>query len=325
MATPGTHSNYFAELSNPGALSVLVPNMGSMTELSYYAAQSRMTEPGCRAELLTGLPGDIAELRRVVSGLVIHYRADKPMEKGVPAERMREIDTRYAETMLGRLAELADGPLSTPRSATERLVGCCRDFTVLYVSALRARGIPARARVGFATYFVADYAIDHEVAEVWDTDQARWRLIDAEIDEGHTSPAGTRVDPLDLTPDQFVLAGAAWQQCRRVLADPTSFVVDPGLDVPETRGWPQIAHDLVQDLAALNSTEMLLWDGWGWGDGRRFTDAEHELLDRVAAVTTAGDGEDARKLYENETSLRVPDTVTSADPLGGPDRHIAWR
>ncbi|WP_024800449.1 transglutaminase-like domain-containing protein [Nocardia sp. BMG51109] len=296
-----------------------------MTDLMYYTAQSRMTDPGCRAELLAGLPDDIAEIRRVVSGLVVHYRADKPLEQGVPAERMREIDTRYAETMLGRLAELADGPLSKPRSTTQRLVGCCRDFTVLYVSALRAHGIPARARVGFATYFVADYAVDHEVAEVWDADQERWRLIDAQIDEGHAGPDGTRVDPLDLTLDQFVPAGAAWQRCRAGIADPASFVVDPALDIPETRGRPQIAHDLVQDLAALNSTEMLLWDDWGWGDDKLFTDAEHELLDRVAAVTTVGDSEEIHGLYDSEPPLRVPDIVTTADPLGGPLRHIAWR
>jgi hypothetical protein len=284
-----------------------------------------MTDPGCWAELLAGLPGDIAETRQVVSGLVIHYRADKPLEEGVPTERMREIDTRYAETMLGRLAELADGPLNKPRSTTQRLVGCCRDFTVLFVSALRARGVPARARVGFATYFVTDFAVDHEVTEVWDARQARWLLIDAQVGEGHSSPDGTCIDPLDLKPDQFVPAGAAWQQCRAGLADPARFVVDPGLDIPETRGWPQIAHNLVHDLAALNNTEMLLWDEWGWGDGRQFTDAEHQLLDRVAAATTADASEDARRLYESEASLRVPDTVTSYDPLGGPPRHIAWR
>jgi hypothetical protein len=262
----------------------------------------------------------------VVSGLVIHYRAENPVEQGVPEERLREIDTRYAEAMLGRLVELADGPLAAPRAPTERLVGCCRDFTVLFVSALRARGIPARARVGFATYFFPGYGIDHEVAEVWDADEGRWRLIDAEIGDDHPAPDGTHVAALDLTRDQFVIAGDAWRRCRAGSADPETFVVDPGLPIPETRGWPQIAHDTVQDLAALNRTEMLLWDAWGWGRADPpFTEAELTLLDRTAETTTSGDGEAARKLYEGEPTLRVPDTVFSADPLGGPPREVAWR
>ncbi|UGT62575.1 transglutaminase-like domain-containing protein [Nocardia asteroides] len=296
-----------------------------MTDLSHYSTQSRVTDPGARSALLAGLTGDFAQLRRTVSGLVIHYRADSPLAKGVPAQRMREIDTRYIETMLSRLAELAGGSLDEPRRPAQRLVGCCRDFTVLYVAALRARGIPARARVGFATYFVADYAVDHEVAEVWDADRARWRLVDPELDDGHTGPDGTRIDPLDLIPDQFVPAGAAWQLCRTGNADPARFVVDPGLDIPETHGMPQIAHNLVHDLAALNCAEMLLWDEWGWGENRSLTDSEQELLDRVAAVTTGGDSLQARRLYEDEPLLRVPDTVTSVDPLGGPPRTVTWR
>ncbi|MFI6046572.1 transglutaminase domain-containing protein [Nocardia sp. NPDC051321] len=295
-------------------------------DLSYYTLQSRMTEPGRMSHLLADLPDDLAELRRVVAGLVVHYRAENPVENGVPVERLREIDTRYVEAMLARLGELADGPLTTPRSLTERLVGCCRDVTLLFVSLLRAKGIPARARVGFATYFVPGFGIDHEIAEVWDASERRWRRVDAELADDHTRPDGISIDPLDVTTDQFVLAGSAWQQCRAAIADPATFVVDPGLDIPETRGWPQIACDLVHDLATLNRTEMILWDTWGWGDNRTFTDAELALLDHTAAVTdAAGNGTEARKLFESEPTLRVPETVVSGDPLGGPDRAIDWR
>ncbi|MFB8277912.1 transglutaminase-like domain-containing protein [Nocardia colli] len=295
-------------------------------DFSYYTLQSRMTEPGRMSHLVADLPDDLAALRRVVSGLVVHYRAENPVENGVPVERLREIDTRYVEAMLSRLDELTDGPLTTPRPLTERLVGCCRDVTLLFVSLLRAKGIPARARVGFATYFVSGYGIDHEIAEVWDEPEQRWRRVDAELADNYTSPDGISIDPLDLTTNQFVLAGSAWQQCRAGTADPVTFVVDPGLDIPETKGWPQIAYDLVHDLATLNRTEMILWDTWGWGQNRPFTDAELALLDHTAAVTHgAGNGTEARKLYESEPTLRVPETVVSGDPLGGPDRTIAWR
>ncbi|HEY3880664.1 MAG TPA: MBL fold metallo-hydrolase, partial [Trebonia sp.] len=35
------------------------------------------------------------------------------------------------------------------------------------------------------------------------------------------------------------------------------------LDAPELRGWPLLARHVIHDLAALNKTEMLVWDAWG--------------------------------------------------------------
>jgi transglutaminase-like putative cysteine protease len=53
-------------------------------------------------------------------------------------------------------------------------VGCCRDFTVLFFALARHKGVPAREWVGFATYFAAGWAVDHEIAEVWDAAEHRW-------------------------------------------------------------------------------------------------------------------------------------------------------
>jgi hypothetical protein len=58
----------------------------------------------------------------------------------------------------------------------------------------RHHAIPARARVGFATYFVAGLHLDHEVAEVWDAREDRWRLIDAELGDDHVDQSdGVRI------------------------------------------------------------------------------------------------------------------------------------
>jgi hypothetical protein len=58
------------------------------------------------------------------------------------------------------------------------------------------------------------------------------------------------MDPLDVPRDRFLVAGEAWQACRNNEADPETFLVDPGLDIPQTRGWPYLSHNLVHDLAA---------------------------------------------------------------------------
>jgi hypothetical protein len=296
-------------------------------DLAYYADQSGITDPGAMGHRVAGLPRDLAGLQRVARALVIHYRADDPSSHGISEERFTEIDSRYADTMLARLAELDDRPLAELREPKERLVGCCRDFTVLFLTMARALGIPARARVGFATYFVPNFNIDHEVAEVWDADERCWRLIDPELWDDHIDPNdGARVDPLDVPRDRFLVGGTAWQLCRSGQADPETFVVAPELDVPITRSWPYLCHNLVHDLAALNKVEMILWDTWGLMEGE-LSEADYALLDRVADTTAGADPElsELRRLYGDEPGLQVPGTVTSYWPLTGEPRAVALR
>jgi hypothetical protein len=302
--------------------------MSDGNELEWWASQSSLTDPGKLAWLLDDLPTGIDELRAGVHSLVIHYRADRPLETGVPVERLGEIDTRYGERMLSRLVELQPGSLLNPRPPKQRLVGCCRDFTVLLLMAARARQSPARGRVGFARYFVAGLGLDHEVAEVWDRDERRWRLVDAELDEEHVDPTdGSRIDPLDVPRDRFLTAGRAWQSCRAGEAEPETFMVDPSLDLEITRGWPYLQHNLIHDLAALNKAEMLLWDAWGLADERSTEQRDLDLLDRIARVTARPHPAPAelRDLYNSDPRLRVPAGVRSYDPLGGPPREVSLR
>jgi hypothetical protein len=302
--------------------------MSGGNDLQWYASQSALTDPGKLARLLDDLPSGIDELRTAAHGLVIHYRDDRPLEAGVPIERLGEIDSRYGDRMLSRLLELQAGSLRDPRPAQQRLVGCCRDSTVLMLMAARANGIPARGRVGFARYFVAGLGLDHEVAEVWDQDERRWRLVDAERDEDHVDPTdGSRIDPLDVPRDRFLVAGRAWQSCRVGDADPETFMVDPSLDLDITRGWPYLQHNLIHDLAALNKAEMLLWDAWGLADERSTEQHELELLDRIAGVTASPNPAPSklRELYNCDPRLRVPVSVRSDDPLGGPPRDVSLR
>ena len=195
-------------------------------------------------------------------------------------------------------------------------MGCCRDFTVLFLAIAREHGVPARARVGFATYFAPGWHIDHVVAEVWDAGQQQWRLVDAELADDHVDRAdGTRVDPEDLAASQFVTGPAAWLACRSGRADPARFVVDPGLDIPATRGWPYLRHNLIHDLAALAGHEMVLWDNWGWTD----PDAELHagqlaVLDELAAVTSACPTAAQIEAFYERDGLRVPSQVTSYSP-----------
>lgn len=294
----------------------------------HWATQSAVTEPGPAVAAIDELPGDLAALRQASSQLVFHYRAGGDFAaNGVPAGRMAEIDTRYADLMFGRVLERGAPTLAWDRSPRDRLVGCCRDSTVLFLTLARHHGIPARARVGFAAYFHPGWLADHVVAEVWDEREGRWRLIDPEGNAAWTPEVNGRpVDWLDLTDDQFVTGPRAWQAARAGTSDPERHVVAPALDIPVLRGWPYIAHNVIHDLAALNKTEMLLWDSWGMqlshGPGP-VPEADAAVLDEVCAVT-ADPGSDQGVLAKlgSRDGLRVPPAVTSFDPNGGPPRQV---
>jgi hypothetical protein len=115
----------------------------------------------------------------------------------------------------------------------------------------------------------------------------RWRLVEPEIGDGHTDPVdGASFEVLDVPPDRFLTAPRAWQLARSGAAGPERFVVDPGLEIPATRAWRQLRRSLVYDLAALNKTEMLLWETWGVLDSRTAPGpGELPVLDELATLT----------------------------------------
>jgi Transglutaminase-like superfamily len=281
------------------------------TAATFYSSQSRFTDPRAMAWWLDGVRSDLTGIHEAASGLVFHYTARGDITgHGFAAGRIAEIDERYADVLLTRLHELDPAPPGGDRAPTDRVVGCCRDSTLLLVAMARQHGIPARARVGFSMYLEPEWAMDHVVGEVWDRDEARWRLVDAQFAE-HGA-----VDVLDVPRELFLTGPEAWAQCRAGLLDPDRFVVSPNRKERFLRSWPQLTHNLVQDLAALNKHEMVLWDVWGLLDDET-VDAEDlaPKLDALAEVLHAPDLtlKQILSLFD-DPDWRVPETVTSFSP-----------
>ncbi len=284
---------------------------------TYYTQQSRFTDPGEFVSLFDNLPHDIAGLCRVVQGLIIHYRDGKMFNYTIPRKRLREIDTRYVNKILERIIELDDRPLTEERPPEKRFVGCCRDFATLFCVMARHQGVPTRVRVGFSAYFNPAFNHDHEIAECWDAEEQRWRLVDPEMSELHIRENRIQFDVHDVPRDQFIVGGLAWQWYCSGKADPGKFGVDPDGDL---KGAWFIRHKLVQDLAALNKQELLLWDSWGLMLKDTLSDEDHALLDRIAELTQAGNAAFAeqRIVYEREAVLRVPPVVMKFSPVARP-------
>ena len=283
--------------------------------LDYYASHGPITDPRSAAPALDGLPAGLRALTRVVQGLVFHYFADQHLFGWTPPkERLPEIDSRTVPAMLARLKALDDRPLSEPRPPERRVLGCCRDVTVLLCAMARQQGIPVRARVGFATYFSPDFYTDHEILEWWDAAARRWTLLDPELSERHLAHFKIAFDPFDVPRDAFVVGGHAWQLVRSGAVDADRFGLDPR--APQPRGFTFVRGHVVQDLAALNKVELLLWDIWGLMQAE--PGAALGLLDEVAERTQVADGfTDLRRLYATP-GLTVPSSVTCLSPARGP-------
>jgi hypothetical protein len=183
-------------------------------------------EPGIN-KLLEGHPKTVPEIVDVVQNSVIHVFWAERYGLSLTVERRNEVNIRSAADMLRKIYEIRHTPFTEERELSEKLVGNCRDFTVLTVSLMRQNGIPARARCGFGAYFSGpedkiQYA-DHWVAEYWDG--ARWVLIDAQIDDFQRQEIGLDFDTLDVPHGKFITGGAAWTMCKEG-ADPDSFGID---------------------------------------------------------------------------------------------------
>jgi hypothetical protein len=249
-----------------------------MTGLQEYARHSPYSHPGPYAALLDALPTDLGELMAVARNVVVHYRST---EVPVDGARLAEVDHRWLDRLLATDQRRFGCPLGEPRPESARVVGCCRDLTLLTVAALRHRGVPARSRAGFADYLAPDFHHDHVVVEYWTG--TRWAFADPQLDP----EVGWPFDPRDVGTGPFATSARVWTAYRRGEIDVTNYGVAPDLPL---RGARYVRDYVLLQLAHRQRDELLLWDAWGLMAADAHTDAE--LIDDVAALLLAADGGD---------------------------------
>ena len=272
-----------------------------------YVEHSPFSHPREHAALLETLPQTLPELTKAIWGLVIHYRASG---LDFPLERMKDIDTRWVFAMLERIRERDPAPLSVAREPLERFVGCCRDFSLLLVAALRGCGIPARARVGFAPYLHPEFRYDHVMAQYWNG--TRWVGVDAQLE-----PQSFEFDPLDMPTGIFLPAHTVWRRYRAGQLDPELYGVSPHLPF---RGPLFIRDYVLLELAFLQNCELLLWDRW---------DAMNEsleqsapLIDELAAMLEQGDDDALESFVQRHPRMQAAGEMTCHSPTG---QTFSWQ
>lgn len=280
--------------------------------LAYYAQPgplSTLSDAAINATMLDGLPDDVAGIVRCVQQNLLHVFWAERYGVTLDDERRAAVQIRTAAERLRQIHAHNPAPLTVPREPDQRIVGNCRDFSLMMAALLRWRGIPARARCGFGTYFIADHYEDHWMCEYWHAEQGRWVEVDAQLDAVQCEALKIDFDTLDMPPGRFVTGGRAWLLCRREGVDPNKF------GIFDMKGLWFVAGDLVRDLASLNKMELLPWDSWGvlLQPGYDRSPEALALLDRAAEMTLAVNErfDDVQAFYRDNADLRVPPVIHS--------------
>jgi hypothetical protein len=273
-------------------------------DVSFYVTPGPMT----RLPAGVPVPESNAAMRDATRNVLVH-------RDWVPAYGLADADKRLHEQhlhtaieVLATASELDDRPITEDRPATHKVQGICRHFALLHTAMLRATGVPARVRCGFASYFAADDRwYDHWITEWWDG--SRWVRDDPQVDDVQRAVCTIDFDVNDQPPGRFVTGAEAWQLVRSGEVDGTKF------GIGDMWSSTFVAGNVVLDLACLNKVETLPWDSWGLLlEGSPYAPvAPHQarVVDEIVPMILADDTDGVRERYQHDDRLRVPSDLLS--------------
>ena len=272
----------------------------------YYRSHGIITHPGRFMKKYEGLPDDIAGIVEVIHGLFLHIFWAKSYGVTLTEAQSRHVQSRKISNILSVIDSLDQSELTQARPYKKRFIGNCRDHSVFLCSVLRSKGIPARARCGFAAYFTPGRYEDHWICEYWNSSENRWVSVDPQLDRLQKDTLGIDFDTLDMPGGRFITGGEAWKMCRTGTADPDS------VGIFDMKGLGFVLGNFIRDVASLNKVEMLPWDCWGlmMKDVSKLSAREYALLDEAAELAVAGD-EQIYGLYEASPGLKASGVIKS--------------
>ncbi len=284
-----------------------------------HSVHTPYSDPGTWADLFDEVEPTIHAVSAMARNVVVHYRASG---RELPEHSRQDISLRWVGAILETDQSRHHEPLAVERPPTDRVQGCCRDHTLLSVAALRHHGVPARSRVGFASYLSdTNWNHDHVIVEAWV--DGRWRRFDPEF----ASAPPALPDPTDIPhgPDApFLTAAQVWLGHREGALDVTRFGVAEGLGIDGD--W--FVHGyVIGQLAHRFGDELLLWDQWGAMTGNVATAPPENvaLVDEIAQLLVRaddGDLEAERELlarYREDDRLHPGSRIRSYSPYGRAD------
>ncbi len=285
--------------------------------LQYYRNQSSITDPSIYSDIYEDLPTTIPELCKIIQNVIIHifwlqaYGMRPSDLKDQKRNINKELNQRSVHEKLSTIFSLKDEPLTERRKPNTRVLGNCRDYSVLLASILRYNGISARVRSGVSRYFFPppkDFHEDHFICEYWHPDDHRWVMVDSQIDEIQNKTVKVKINLHDIPSDQFLNAGHAWIKFREGKVKPKKI----GLSGSKWLGERFLIDKLIQDFACLNKVEVLAWETWGICDlQRKLKPNEYEELDKLASkISCLSDTKvfvDLKNTFKQNNLFKMPE------------------
>lgn len=276
--------------------------------LQYYLEHGPMTKVADHQEMIANIPQDITIIVKYVQNILLHQHWSRAYGVELTPERQRELLLRSFEEKLAFLRAKGFRHVSDQRATEEKMVGICRDFSVVAAALCRTAGIPARARCGFATYFEPGKYTDHWVMEYWNAQEGRWVMVDAQLDELQQKTLEITFDPFDLGPEHFFTGPRAWILGRSGQVDPNLF------GIFQWWGLDYLSGNLILDVNSLLKVPLQPWDGWkGYKSlpTSEWSAEDFAVMDQLAELALAVDTDfdTFAEFVRSNEKIRVPDDL----------------
>ncbi len=302
--------------------------------LDFYLKTSVYTNYLPYEEYYNSLPDDLKELTNLLHHQVIHRSElirsylDSPSKYDNKAE-LQKIKSEYPwyrnrcddDILLTAPAITAELFRQDPRGFVlgreikDKVVITCRYVSVLLASILKAKGIPARCRSGYASYFLKERGntyYDHWIVQYYSASKKKWVNVDSDNDYK------TEFDQCDIPNSEFKWIAQVWLDVRNGKDDHKNYIHGSHLN-----GLDNLAYALFFDFHALMNDEIsyLFFPTMMDEKSEFFNLSEENLqkLDHLATLMLDPDEnfDELRYLFRNDKFLRVINT-----PLLGDHDHL---
>ena len=275
----------------------------------HFITHDTMTQIIEMKSMIKDIPTDIEGIVKIVQNTLLHQHWAKQYGIELNDQKISEVYVRPIDDKLKVLSQKDIHTLLEPISYDKKLIGICRDFSVLMSSLFREVGIPARARCGFANYFEEGKYIDHWICEVWNSQENRWMMVDAQLDFYQQSALEIDFNPLDISLPHFITGDQAWLLCRNNTYNPEVF------GIFKWWGYDYLRCNLILDANSLVGMPMQPWDFWEGYKSlpiEEWTERDYSKMDQLASHMTHIDQDfDSFKQYmESNDRIKVPTDLT---------------
>lgn len=284
--------------------------------LEFYKQTSPYTDLGYYKEFAKSLPNDIEELCLLQRMQIIHPVAFRDKEirnksecfwgdmTKVPITRLRFEDDIFptAQSVLAEL--LRKNPnYNINREAKDKVHVTCRSQAIILASILKAKGIPARVRSGFAEYIKYDgIYYDHWITEYYDEKEERWKLVDADEYLEDT----IEFDVNDIPYNKFLFGAKAYLGVRKKQYEERTILF---ASAPPTLGLKAAIRGLFYDFHSLMNNEIIFLHMPKYIQDKKFelTEEEYKELDNLAQLMLEPNEnfEKLQKIWQEKPNFRI--------------------